>query len=239
MKFELHPLGDHAVIIELGTEINLDTHQKVKIVTALLDEHPEEWMVEYVPAFTTVTVFYDPIKVLNHLNDSSGRLPYDLVCQQLKVKLTNVTTGNDTESRIVEIPVLYGGDVGPDLHTVAEKNHLTPQEVIDIHSGGDYLVYMIGFAPGFPYIGGMSNEIATPRRKTPRLNIPAGTVGIAGQQTGVYPIETPGGWQLIGKTPIKLFRPNHDQPSLLQAGDQIRFKPITQQEFNDWEEEVE
>jgi inhibitor of KinA len=234
MDYRFHPLGDNAVIIELGEDINLETHQKVNMVTTLFDEQPFEWMIEYVPAFTTVTVFYDPLKISDF---SSSTLPYDYVCGQLKPLLESLKIGEFSSERIVEIPVCYGGELGPDLEYVAEYNGLTPEEVIHIHSSGDYLVYMIGFAPGFPYIGGMSEKIATPRRESPRLKIPAGSVGIAGKQTGIYPIETPGGWQLIGRTPIKLFRPDDKSPSLLKAGDRIRFKPITIEEYEQWKED--
>lgn len=118
---------------------------------------------------------------------------------------------------------------------MAEHNNLTPSEVIEIHAGAQYLVYMVGFAPGFPYLGGMSERIATPRRKSPRLSIPAGLVGIAGSQTGVYSIETPGGWQIIGRIPLKLFQPDKCPPSLLQAGDLVRFRPISRTDFAAWE----
>jgi inhibitor of KinA len=231
MDYRFHPLGDNAVIIELGEEINIETHQKVNMVTALFDEQPFDWMIEYIPAFTTVTVFYDLLKIPNFRYYT---LPYDFVCEQLKSLLEGIKIGEFSSGRIVEIPVCYGGELGPDLEYVAKYNGITPEEVIHIHSSGNYLVYMIGFAPGFPYIGGMSEKIATPRRESPRLKIPAGSVGIAGKQTGIYPIETPGGWQLIGRTPIKLFRPNDESPSLLKAGDKIRFKPITLEEYERW-----
>jgi inhibitor of KinA len=234
MEFNLHPLGDNAVIIELGEDINLETHKKVEMLTTFLEEHPIDWMVEYIPAFTTVTLFYNPIQTLSTYNEGF-KLPYDYVCEQLKTLLEGITENETVESRVIEIPVCYGGEFGPDLEHVAKFNGLTTQEVIDIHSNGDYLVYMIGFAPGFPYIGGMDERIATPRRESPRLRIPAGTVGIAGKQTGVYPIETPGGWQLIGKTPLKLFRPEESSPSLLRAGDKVKYKPITYQEFQELE----
>jgi inhibitor of KinA len=234
MDYRFHPLGDNAVMIELGEEINIETHKKVNIVTSLFDEHPFEWMIEYVPAFSTVTVFYDPLKIWYIHSD---KLPYDYVCEQLKTLLEEIKIGEFSSERIVEIPVCYGGELGPDLEYVAKYNGITTEEVIHIHSSGYYLVYMIGFAPGFPYIGGMSEKIATPRRESPRLKIPAGSVGIAGKQTGVYPIETPGGWQLIGRTPLKLFRPNDKSPSLLKAGDKIRFKPITIEEYERWKED--
>ncbi|WEG14460.1 5-oxoprolinase subunit PxpB [Pullulanibacillus sp. KACC 23026] len=233
MLFSLYPLGDQAVVIELGQEINKETLDKVRAVSAFFDQHSIEWVIEYVPAFTTVSVFYDP---LYFVNGSEDKLPYEKVCDQLKTFLANLKVNEASEPRKIEIPVCYGGELGPDLEVVAEHNHLTPEEVIHYHSMGDYLVYMIGFAPGFPYIGGMPEEIATPRKESPRLKIPAGSVGIAGKQTGVYPIETPGGWQLIGRTPMKLFRPGEDTPSILRAGDRIQFKSITLKEFQEWED---
>jgi inhibitor of KinA len=180
-------------------------------------------MVEYVPAFTTVTVYYNPLL-----------LSYKDACSALARIVTDVETAPAVSARTIEIPVCYGGEFGPDLEFVAEHNGLTVDEVVQIHSGGEYLVYMIGFAPGFPYLGGMSVRIQAPRRLSPRLSIPAGTVGIAGMQTGVYPIETPGGWQLIGRTPEELFRPNLSSPSLLQAGDLVRFRPTSRMEYDQW-----
>lgn len=225
MKFTLEPLGDNSIIIELGDDISREIQQKVKKVSSFFEEHSFDWMIETVPGFTTVAVFYDPSKI------ETATLPYETVCEELTTLLEGLSVDQDAEPRIVEIPVCYGGELGPDLEEVAEHNGITPEEVIDIHSNGEYTVYMIGFAPGFPYIGGMSEKIAAPRRKNPRLKIPAGSVGIAGKQTGVYPIETPGGWQLIGRTPRKLFLPDGNTPSLLQAGDQIKFVPISQEEF--------
>jgi inhibitor of KinA len=131
----------------------------------------------------------------------------------------------------VEIPVCYGGDFGPDLDLVASHAQLTPAEVIARHAAPEYLVYMVGFAPGFPYLGGLDAGLATPRRTQPRPLVPAGAVGIAGAQTGIYSLPTPGGWQLIGRTPRRLFDPGRNQPSLLQAGDRLRFVPISEAEF--------
>jgi inhibitor of KinA len=230
LDFILHALGDHAVIIELGQEINLETQQNVQLISSFLDKNSEDWMVEYIPAFTSVTLFYDPVKVINQAS-KIHTLPYVIVCSKLKSLLTRIHAVKENNQRVVEIPVCYGGNLGPDLLFVAEHNGLTPEEVIHIHSSGDYIVYMIGFAPGFPYIGGMSEKIATPRRDTPRLKIPPKTVGIAGKQTGVYPIETPGGWQLVGRTPVELFLPDEEPPTLLRAGDKIQFKPITYEEY--------
>lgn len=135
-------------------------------------------------------------------------------------------------AKVVEIPVCYGGQYGPDIEFVAEHNGLSVQEVISIHTKPEYLVYMIGFCPGFPYLGGMDERIATPRRTTPRLQIPARSIGIAGNQTGGYPISTPGGWQIIGRTPVEMFRPeDEEKPSLLNSGDIVKFVAISEQEY--------
>ncbi|EWG10191.1 5-oxoprolinase subunit PxpB [Cytobacillus firmus] len=233
MEYTVHPLGDNAVLIELGNEISEGAHQKVQTLTAFLEKHPPDWMIEYIPAYTTVTIFYNPFEIYQL---SDGELPFDFICSLIKPLMEELGENKAMEARIVEIPVCYGGEFGPDLDYVAEHNGLTSDEVIDIHSSGSYLVYMIGFAPGFPFIGGMSEQIAAPRRDTPRLKIPERTVGIAGMQTGIYPIETPGGWQLIGRTPVKLFRPMDESPTLLTAGDKIKFKPISLEEYHYWEE---
>ncbi|RDU38991.1 kinase inhibitor [Neobacillus piezotolerans] len=230
LTFIFHPLGDQAVVIELGKDINEETQRKVQLVTSFLDRNLEPWIVEYIPAFTTVTVFYDPVEVISKFRGIS-KLPYDIVCIQLKKLLGKMSSSQETLPRTVEIPVCYGGEMGPDLPFVAKHHGLSEEEVIHIHSSGDYSVYMIGFAPGFPFIGGMSEKIATPRRDSPRLKIPPRTVGIAGKQTGVYPIETPGGWQLIGRTPVELFRPEDEPPTLLRAGDKIKFIPISIEEY--------
>ncbi|MBG9792029.1 kinase inhibitor [Paenibacillus dendritiformis] len=221
-----YPLGDAAVVVEFDTVIGPASHEQVRLLSLYLDHHPIPGMIEYVPAFTTVTVFYDPV-VLRY-EEAKAKLER-AVEQTADMRL-------DEKARAVEIPVCYGGEFGPDLEDVAAHNHLTPDEVVRIHSSAEYLVYMIGFAPGFPYLGGMPERIAAPRRSSPRLAIPAGSVGIAGKQTGVYPIVTPGGWQLIGRTPVPLFRPDMTPPTLLRAGDTIRFVPITEKEYDCWEE---
>jgi inhibitor of KinA len=192
-------------------------------------------MVEYIPAFTTVTVFYDPLYIADQISEKN-QLPYEWVQGEIDRLLSDLKE-HDQSSRTVDIPVCYGGVFGPDLPYVAEQNNMTEEEVIATHMKGDYIVYMIGFAPGFPYIGGMDKKIAAPRRDDPRLTIPAGSVGIAGEQTGVYPIETPGGWQLIGRTPLKLFDPEKETPSLLQAGDRIRFTRINEENYKEMKED--
>ncbi|QBP42397.1 5-oxoprolinase subunit PxpB [Paenisporosarcina antarctica] len=225
MRITYSPLGDEAIVIEVGQEITKEATNLVRAITKLIEETTIDSVVEVIPAFTTVTVFY---KV-------SAECQYEDMKNLLTKYIVGIKHVDLIQPRTIEIPVCYGGEHGPDLEYVASHNQLTVDEVIEIHSTGTYEVNMIGFAPGFPFISGMSEKIAAPRRATPRLRIPARSVGIAGMQTGVYPIETPGGWQLIGRTAMELFLPNEKIPSLLQAGDQIVFKPISKEEYDKWE----
>jgi inhibitor of KinA len=230
----IYPLGDAAVVVQFGDEIGESTHRQVRAFAAYLEQHPFEGLIEFVPAYTTVTVYYDPwvLSKKGYLN------PYTKAIGFLQRMLPHVAASEEKlKPRVVEIPVCYGGDFGPDLEFVAKINELSPEDVVDLHAHEKYVVYMIGFAPGFPYLGGMNPKIAAPRKETPRQDIPAGSVGIAGNQTGIYPIQTPGGWQLIGRTPISLFSPHRDSPSLLQAGDHVRFMPITENEFREIKEQ--
>ncbi|WP_283809102.1 5-oxoprolinase subunit PxpB [Tumebacillus amylolyticus] len=219
------PLGEQAVLVRLGMEIREETFYEVTALAAELEARPFPGMWEMIPAFTTLTVFYHP-----HVSS------YEQVCSYVEKALHSRPANSAPTSRVVEIPVCYGGEFGPDLEFVAEQNGLDVQEVVKFHTNAEYLVYMIGFAPGFPYLGGMPEEIAAPRKSTPRIKIPAGSVGIAGKQTGVYPLETPGGWQIIGQTPVRLFRPESERPSLLQGGDRVKFRAVTVDEFQAWQE---
>lgn len=232
--FELLPLGEGAVLVEFGKCISPQIHRRVKSLTDYLDSNSFPGMIEYVAAFASVTVFYDPMTVISLSKDNlatKDETAYQIVVNLMQQIILKLDSSAESVSRVVEIPVCYGGEFGPDLAYVAEHNKLTVEEVIEIHTSGEYLVYMIGFAPGFPYLGGLSEKIATPRRQSPRTAIPAGSVGIAGMQTGAYPITTPGGWQLIGRTPEALFRPKEDPPSLLQAGDTVKFRRISYEEY--------
>jgi inhibitor of KinA len=231
LKTELLPLGEGAVLIEFGRKIHPRIHRKVKALSDYLERHSFPGFLEYVAAFSSVTVFYDPFLV-----ERKDEGPFQAVCRILLAMLDVVQADNERPPDTIEIPVCYGGEFGPDLEFVAKYHGLSEENVIELHTQGQYLVYMIGFAPGFPYLGGLSEKIATPRRSSPRLVIPAGSVGIAGSQTGVYPIETPGGWQLIGRTPLPLFRPQKmSQPTLLQAGNLIRFRAISLKEYQSYQ----
>lgn len=230
-----YPLGDCAIVIKLGQDIELRTHDRVIQITEALVRQPLYGMVEVVPAYTTVTVYYDPWIVSRGREKAS---PYDQVKEQLNQFVMSLEPSESTDKKTVDIPVCYGGEWGPDLDFVARHNGIKPEEVIRIHTSGEYPVYMIGFAPGFPYLGGMSKQIAAPRRQLPRPTVPSGSVGIAGSQTGVYSVETPGGWQLIGRTPMALFNildSESEQFCLLTAGDKVRFYQITRNEYDSWE----
>ncbi len=225
-KFEtgIYQTSETSALVEFGEEISESINKKVRIFCHYLDSDPFDGMIEYAPAFASVSVVYNPLRI-------GSESPYEKVKSILDDILSKLDFSLVYGEHIVEIPVCYGGELGPDIEHVAKINNITVDEVIKIHSTGKYLVYMIGFAPGFPYIGGMSEKIAAPRRESPRLKIPKGSVGIAGMQTGVYPIETPGGWQLIGRTPTKLFDLDKTPQSLLKSGDIAKFYPISYEEY--------
>ena len=215
------PVGDSAVLIEFGSEIDPEVNGRVYALASLVEAAGHAAVLELVPTYRSLLVQYDPL-----VNDYGQMLRF----------LDDMVSGIDdspglaAEPDIIELPVVYGGEDGPDLETVAEHAGLSAQEVIEIHSGTGYLVYMIGFAPGFPYLGGLDERIACPRLKTPRVKVPAGSVGIAESQTGVYPNSSPGGWQLIGRTAVKLFDPHVTttgaSPSLITPGSEVRFVPV-------------
>lgn len=224
----LLPAGDSAVVAEYGDAIDVRVNARVRQLQRTLEALAHPGLVELVPTYRSLMVHYDPM-VLSHaavaglVLDSAGHLPED----------------SRESARAVDIPVLYGGSEGPDLGDVAARAGLREEEVVALHAAGDYLVFMIGFMPGFPYLGGLPPAIATPRLATPRTLVPAGSVGIAGAQTGIYPSESPGGWRLIGRTPVRLFDARFDPPALLQAGDHLRFVPVSRADYDGIVREVE
>jgi inhibitor of KinA len=226
------PLGDRAVLITLGDSIDEATHRRVRAVTASIDAEPPAGFVDRVPAFASITVHYEPL----YVGATGDRSPHDSFVEHLRQLLADVRDDSLPPPRVVEIPVCYGGALGPDIDDVARQHDITSREVIDLHASGDYLVYMVGFMPGFAYLGGLSPRLATPRRQTPRTAVPAGSVGIGGEQTGVYPLVSPGGWNLIGRTPLRIFDIDRAEATLLATGDRVRFRPISTDEFNAWAE---
>jgi len=232
---DLSPLGDSAVLARLGAEIDEVTLGRVQALAAEIERASAPGIVDVVPAYHSVTVVYDPMQFVG-----SGARPYQTVCQLISWcaeragAATAPTVGSRSEAPPIVIPVCYGGEAGVDLETVGAHCGLSAAEVIDLHSGASYRVYAIGFVPGFPYLGGLPAALGLPRRTTPRTQVPPGSVGIGGAQTGVYPMATPGGWHLIGRTPLQLFRPAETRPCLLRVGDAVRFKAISPEEFSTW-----
>lgn len=223
-------LGDSAVIVQLAETVNPVIHRQIQSLCTLLINEPFDGFIEAVPAYNSITVYYDPYRM--YLASPTKRVTaFQQVSSYIKQVAASITDDKADNDRVIPIPVLYGGEHGPDLKYVAHFHQLTTDEVIAIHTSQDYLVYMLGFAPGFPFLGGIDARIATPRKKTPRPTISPGAVGIAGSQTGIYPLKTPGGWQIIGRTPYSLFLPEQSPPTLLQPGDKIRFHSITLDEY--------
>ena len=226
MDYPVCLCGDCAVTLHIGNEISEQVNREVVNALAAIRRADISGVCELVPTYTSICIHYDP-----------AVLSYEALRNALKlVKADPVEEKSDQEERVVEIPVCYGGEYGPDLVFVAEHNGLTAEEVVRRHSNGQYLVYMLGFLPGFAYMGGMDKTIACPRLISPRTKIPAGSVGIAGAQTGIYPLSSPGGWQLIGRTPLKMFAIDGEQTTFaLSAGDRVRFVPITEEVFREME----
>lgn len=221
------PLGDQAIIIRFSNEISAQLQQRILAFCSIIEENLTDEIIECVPTYTGVTVYYNQLKGT-----------YSEIVETLKKLLNLPLPASAKKKRIVYIPVLYGYDVGLDLAFVAKWSNLTEQEVILLHSETEYLVHMIGFMPGFPYLGGLPKAIAAPRLAEPRLEIADGSVGIAGEQTGIYPNRTPGGWRIIGRTPVKLFDPTSDNPSLLKTGDICRFDPIAIERYQEIEMQI-
>lgn len=225
---KLAPLGDAAVVVTLGETPDAATVARVEALVAALAQEPLPGLIECVPANAGVTVFYDPVRVAK----KDGGLPYDRVGRWIGERAAAAAREAPAlMERWVVIPVCYGGEWGPDLEAVAAAHGLSADEVVTRHSSAEYHVCAVGFTPGFPYLGGLPEALQTARRQTPRLRVPAGSVAIGGRQTGIYPFETPGGWHLIGRTPLRLFNPQQRPPSLLQAGDRVRFRRIAPAEF--------
>jgi KipI family sensor histidine kinase inhibitor len=221
------PSGDSGLILEVSNQISDDVNEKIRALCYCIKKRRLKEIIELVPTYTTILIVYDCIK-------SS----YEELVEKLGDLEKSIKDVKIPPPEIVHIPTLYGGEYGVDLENVAKHNRLTIDEVIDIHSSINYLVYMIGFTPGFPYLGGMSEKIATPRLGVPREKISRGSVGIAGNQTGIYPIDSPGGWQIIGRTPLNLFDSERIPSVLLKAGQYLKFDSINEQEYKSIQKEI-
>jgi inhibitor of KinA len=211
----LKPLGDSALLVELGDKIDSAINHRVHALNALLQANSIAGIIETVPAYCTLLIHYDPLI-----------LTFDQVTHWVKDKMNQLDDSLNRKPRQLEVPVRYGGASGPDLEAVAVSKGISIADVIRIHSEREYTVYMMGFTPGFPYLGTLDERIIMPRLETPRTLVKAGSVAIAGSQTGIYPLDSPGGWHLIGWTPLKLFDPTSDSPFLFSPGDIVKFIPL-------------
>jgi inhibitor of KinA len=217
-------MGDRALLVELGDRISPLVNKKVRELFLCLKNNRVEGVVEVVPAYRSLLIVYDPLKIT-----------LSALKERLKKYHTTIDRSEIPKPRTLEIPVVYGGEYGPDLDWVAEFHRVPPEEIIRLHTGTTYQVYMIGFTPGFAYMGQLPEAISTPRRETPRTAVPRGSVGIAQNQTGVYPVKSPGGWQIIGRTTLRLFDPEKWPPTPLEMGDLVKFLSIKEEEMARWE----
>jgi inhibitor of KinA len=228
-KYELRPLGDRALTIELGATVSAAVTARVRMLADKLWKTRIPGVRELVPAFCSLTVHYDPLV----LRDATGnRTAFDVLSVWLAEILSQEDDAVPEPMHLVEVPVCYGGEYGEDIEVICAAHDLTIEELIALHSAPTYFVGMLGFAPGFPYLGGMDARLITPRRATPRPRVARGSVAIGGEHTGIYPFELPGGWHIIGRTPLTLFDLAHDPPSLFAVGDQVRFVPTVPTDFD-------
>lgn len=216
-------MGDRALLVELGDQISPSINEKVRELFLKLDRRPLKGVVELVPSYRSLMVIYDPLRT------GLDRLREEII------ELHQATDPSLVpEPKTLAVPVVYGGECGPDLEWVANFHRISPEQVIRLHTGTTYRVYMIGFTPGYPYLGELPQALATPRRETPRTVVPQGSVAIAQRQTGIYPVQSPGGWHILGWTPIRLFDASQWPPTPLEMGDRVRFFPIHKEDIHRW-----
>jgi inhibitor of KinA len=220
MCVEIVPLGDSAITITFGNKIDERIHKQIHQFLNVFRGNMVVGVLECIPAYTSISIFYNPSIISYNQLKKKVYSTYEAALKTTKI-----------ESIVYRIPVYYGGETGPDLRFIAEYNNLSEQEVVNYHANKEYLIHMIGFVAGFPYLGGLSDKITAPRLEKPRPKIAAGSVGIGGSQTGIYPAEVPSGWRIIGITPLRLFDIENEIPSLLSAGNYVTFLPVDYEEF--------
>jgi len=212
--------GDRGLLVEYGEGVDLEVNEKVRKMAEIITASNIDGLESIVPAYRSLSITYDPL-----------RTTLDALQRRLVELEDTLDQARVPASRTVVIPVCYGGEFGPDIQFVASYNHLTVDEVVTLHTQRSYHIFAVGFIPGFCYLGGLDERLHTPRLETPRAHVPSGSVGIAEAQTGVYPLDSPGGWRLIGRTPLKLFAPLRPVPFLYKAGDRIEFITISEDEY--------
>ena len=232
---KLEALGDCALLVQVGADASEQTAQRVHAVVQRLLTEPPAGVLDVVGAVCTVALHYDPLRVEPV---AEAETPFDALAQQVMRRLNSFDPATAAPAAEHNIPVCYGGEFGEDLQAIARTHGLTEEEVIALHTQPLYRVQMLGFAPGFAYLAGLDARIATPRKATPRTRVSTGSVGIGGELTAVYPLDLPGGWHLIGRSPVRFFDATSDRPSLLVAGDRVRFRPVSAQEYGELERDA-
>ena len=226
------PLGDRALLLELDGSADSLTVSRVRALAEYLGQQQLPGVLDFVPALSTLGVHYDPE---TWRDDTGKQSPYESLVQRIQEVLPDADSLAATDGQLLEVPVCYDGEYGEDLLSLARTLDLSVEQVVEIHSASVYTVYMLGFAPGFAYLGPLDERLVLPRRDTPRAIVPAGSVAVANQYTGIYPAALPGGWHIIGRTPLQLFDLSRDRPSLLSAGDRVRFVPVSATRFRELE----
>ncbi|HET9744758.1 MAG TPA: 5-oxoprolinase subunit PxpB [Chitinophagaceae bacterium] len=228
--YRFSPLGDNAIIIDFGNIIDEQINKLVHSVFYQLQNDPVPGMIEAVPAYCSLTIFYDVFFISNQAGNQNVTV-FEWVCERLKTYMSNQNFETGDPELLIDIPVCYDKEFGTDLDFIAAQNEIAVEEIIQLHSSAIYRVYMLGFLPGFAYMGLVNEKISSPRKQQP-TPVEAGSVGIAGRQTGIYPFRSPGGWRIIGRTPLKLFNKEKVNPVLFKSGDHVKFHSITIDEFN-------
>ena len=226
-EFSIYPVGENTLTISFGNSISTEINEKVfNAYHALLKNRHASWL-DIIPAYSTLSIVYDVLSIRKEHASA-----FQFVKEEAERMITNTFFSEEIISRKIEIPVCYDPEFGLDIERIKREKGVSADELIQIHSSHTYQVFMIGFLPGFAYMGSVDSRIATPRIPTPRTHVQAGSVGIAGEQTGIYPLDSPGGWNIIGKTPVRLFDPHREEPVLLRPGDRVTFIPIAKEKFN-------
>ncbi len=228
--YNIYPLGDSALIIDFGNTIDETLNKLVHSLFYQLQNDPIPGMVEAIPAYSSLTIHYDVLFIRNKLNKQTTA--FEWIAESLKKYISKESIETGDPQILMKIPVCYDNEYAPDLGFVASQNNIPTEEVVHLHTSTTYRVYMLGFLPGFAYMGMVDEKISSPRKQNPET-VEAGSIGIAGKQTGIYPLRSPGGWQIIGRTPVRLFDKEKMNPVLFKSGDKVQFYSITKDEFED------
>jgi inhibitor of KinA len=232
--YQIFPLGDSAITVDFGNTIDENINNKVLSLFRSLQQKPVEGMVEAVPAYSSITIIYDPVHIRKII--SRQELAFTWIKKRIETFLQTDREAKADTSRLIRVPVCYDESFGTDLRLIAAQKKISIEEIIRLHTGCTYRIFMLGFLPGFPYLGGLDAQLETSRKQQPQM-VSRGSVAIAGRQTGIYSLASPGGWNIIGRTPVILFDAKKDSPALFKAGDQVEFFPVSKEAFYHYQHE--